>query len=244
MSADFLQIRTQIKYDVQNIYDNINAQLSRFNSNDIASTLIRLETEKVNIYISDMVAKVRITAIETLKERAYPEYLTAGAWAKIIKSVGMPKIKLCSIQQISNVGYSSNAQVYHTSGKDTKSKEQIAHLEHRKIAGIGAAGLGGTAVVAALIIPGWEALPITLLCAGGVVLICGSVSAITTQREIETIKSRMEKEQMKATPNQSSAPTFIKKLTDFQSQNNIEVITIWLNKIEEAIDNLCNSENA
>ena len=244
MSAYFLQIRAQIEHDVQNIYDNINAQLSKVYSNDIAATLIRLETEKVNIYITDMVAKVRIVAIEELKQRAYAEYLTAGAWTKIIKSVGMPKIKLCSIQQINNAGYSNHTQTHHASGKDAKNKEQIAHLENRKIASIGAAGLGGTAVVAALIIPGWEALPITLLCAGGIVLVCGSVSAITSQREIETIKSRMEKEQIKATQSHPSAPTFTKKLTDFQAQNNIEVIARWLDKIEEAIDNLCNSENA
>lgn len=244
MSANFLQIRAQIEHDVQNIYDDINAQLSKVHSNDIAATLIRLETEKVNIYITDMVAKVRIIAIEELKQRAYPEYLTAGAWTKIIKSVGMPKIKLCSIQQINDAGCSNNTQTHQASGKDAKNKEQIAHLENRKIASIGATGLGGTAVVAALIIPGWEVLPITLLCAGGIVLVCGSVSVITTQREIETIKSRMEKEQMKATPSQPSAPAFTKKLTDFQTQNNITVIASWLDKIEEAIDNLCNSENA
>lgn len=244
MSAIFLQIRTQMEQDVQCIYDEINAQLSRVTYNDIATTLIRLETEKVNVYITNLVAQVRIAAIEELKGRAYPEYLTAGAWTKIIRSVGMPEMKLCSIQQVNHVGSSSNTQAHHTNRKDAKSQEQIKCLEYRKLASIGAAGVGGSAVVAALVIPGWEALPVTLLCAGGAVLICGSVSAITTQREIETIKSRMEKEQKRETASQPKASSFTKKLTDLQAQNNIQVINDWLDKVEEAIDNLCNGDNA
>ncbi|MCD7882616.1 MAG: hypothetical protein LUI87_02740, partial [Lachnospiraceae bacterium] len=94
------------------------------------------------------------------------------------------------------------------------------------------------------IIPGWETLPITLLCAGGVILIGGSLSAITAQHEMETIKSRMEKEQMKAMPGQSTPAAFIKRLTDCQAQNNINVINDWMDKIEAAIDDFCKINNA
>lgn len=244
MSTHFLKIRTQIAQDIQNIYDEINIQLGRINNRDIATVLIRLETEKINIYITNLICKVRIAAIEELKEGSYPEYLTAGAWTKIIKSVGTPKIKLCSIRQINSVEFTNDAQSQHTTRKGYQNQELIQHLENRKIVSLGAAGIGGSAIVAALVIPGWEALPITLLCAGGAVLICGSVSAITTQREIETIKSRMEKEKVKSAPKQSSTSALTKKLTDFQAQNNIKLINEWMDKIEEAVDGLCHTANA
>ena len=101
-------------------------------------------------------------------------------------------------------------------------------------------------VTTALVIPGWEAIPITLLCAGGGVFIGGSVSAMTTQKEIETIKSKMEKEQAKTSKNQNqySMSAFIKKLTDSQAQNNIKIINEWMDKIEAAINNLCDTKNS
>lgn len=242
MSANFLQIKNQVKQDISNIYNDINIQLNRIDSNDIVSTLIRLETEKINIYITNLISKVRIATIEELKERKYPEYLTAGAWTKIIKSVSMPKIKLCSIQQINNVEYSNNTQEHHKVSKDLKSQEQIKLFKHRKITSICTTGVGGIAIIAALVIPGWEALPIALLCAGGIIIICGSASAINTHRKIETIKSRMEKEQM-GTKSQTSAAALVNKLTDFQAKNNTKVILDWMEKIEEAIDSLCNTCN-
>ena len=242
MHTALLQIRTQMEHDIQQIYDDINVGLNKVNNNDIASTLIRLETEKVNIYISDMIIEVRGAAIEELKEREYPEYLTAGAWTKILKDVGMPKIKLCSIQQI-NFDGNPKTQSPNTTNKDFKKHEQIKRLENRKYASIGTAGIGGVGMVAAVVIPGWEALPITLLCTGSVIMICGSVSAITTQREIETLKRKMEKEQAKPSGNSHAVPDFTKKLTDLQAKNNSKVINDWLDKIEEAIDNLCAANN-
>ncbi len=243
MHPDFIQLKNKVEPDIRQIYDEISDQLKQISNQDLASTLIRLETEKVNIYITGLVAKVRAAAIEELKAGNYPEYLTAGAWTKIIQNVGMPRIRLCSVQQVSNIGHSGSSQSPHPANSIAKNRTRVRKLESRRTAGIGTVGVGGSAIVAALIIPGWEALPITLLCAGGALLICGSVTAITTQREIETIKSRMEKEQA-GNPAPSSATSFIKKLTDFQAQNNIKVIHAWLNRIEEAIDNLCRAHNA
>lgn len=237
MLVSFEQLKDEMAREVAAIYDEIGNELCRGNSGNLVASLIRLETEKVNIYISELVGKTRETAIEALKAQGYPEYMTAGAWTKLQRKVGMPEIQLCSVQQLNRVSGSPRRESSRSEEKIAKYAEQIKTLEFKRNVSIGAAAVGGTTVVAALIIPGWEALPVAMLCTGGVVLVGGSVSAIRAQSQIETVKTWLEKEQARAQSagNRSVDTSFAKKMAALQAQRNTEAIGQWIDMVEQAV---------
>lgn len=237
MLESFVQLKSEMTHDVAAIYDEIGNELSQGNSSNLVASLIRLETEKINIYISELVGKTRETAIAALKAQGYPEYMTAGAWTKILRKAGMPEIQLCSVQQLNGVLGTPKAEPSRPKEKNARYAEQINALEFNRNVSIGAAAVGGTAVVAALIIPGWEALPVAMLCAGGVVLVGGSVSAIMAQSQIETVKTRLEKEQARtqSAGNRGADTSFAKKMAALQAQRNTEAIGQWIDMVEQAV---------
>lgn len=236
MFTDFVQVKDNMAQKVAAIYEEIGSELCCNDSKNIVANLIQMETERVNIYIGDIVSKTRAVVIEVLKKQGYPEYLTAGAWSKILRKVGMPEIQLCSIQQFREATASGFSDLQHVEGKSSKCVEQLKPLEFKRNISVGVAAVGGTAVVAALIIPGWEALPVAMLCTGGIVLVGGSVSAILTQSQIDTKRNKLEKEKShtQSFANQVLDVSFAKKLARLQAKRNIEVISQWIDAIEKA----------
>ncbi len=237
MNNRFLQLKEKVNADLYRIYDEIHEKLCRIDCKNVPGTLVWMETEKVNVYVAEFTAKVRPECMEAMKEQGYPEYMTEGAWRKIMKEVGVPTIKLCSIQEI------PESQPYHFQSANEKKmdgkQERMKELHDRKKKGIGAAGLGGAAVAAALVIPGWNSVPLMLMGAGTVVLIGGSVSAISAHREMETLKSKLEKEKMRSGEHNTADKQFLKQLTDSQAQCNITVMENWLDQVESAMKKIC-----
>lgn len=237
MLESFVQFKSQTGREIDSIYADICNELSRGNSNNLAASLIRIEAEQMNIYAANLVGKTRQVAIEALIGQGYPEYLTAGAWVKILREIGRPEIQLCSMQELHGSTKSEHTGQPYSESSDAKYADQIKALESRRNIGIGAAAAGGAAGVVALVIPGWEALPVALLCAGCVVMICGSATAIKTQSQIETIKSKLEREQAQAqnAPSRVAERELVKKVTSLQAERNTKAISQWIDMVEQAV---------
>lgn len=242
IDATFEQLHQDAAEAYRNVYDGIHHQLKTSTSHGLSGEIAQLEAKNLNQKILWLTEDVKQAAMSEMIACGCKPYLTQAGWTEIQQVAGLPQVELCKIQ-VDAIPHVENPKSTGVKPSRNRELEELARQygETEKVWTC-IAGVGATAAVVSLIIPGWD-LPVKILCVAGVIIavLSGSGAIYYNGKRNECV-SKFDHVGKPAAPEVKDGmqlDSLIKKITDSQCERNFKLYYGWLKAVKQALVSEC-----
>lgn len=242
IDAAFEKLQQDADAAYRSIYDSIHQQVKNSTGLGLSGDIAQLEAKNLNQKILWLTEEVKQTAMSEMIAYGCKPYLTQAGWTEIQQAAGLPQVELCKIQvdAVPPIGTPKS-----TGGKFSKNRE-LEELARQygateKIL-TRVAGVGATAAVVSLFIPGWD-FPVKILCgAGAIIAVLSGGGAIYCNGKKNESISKFEHVGKPTAPEAQDGVQLdflVKKITDSQYERNFKLYNEWLEAVKQAFVSEC-----
>lgn len=241
VSNYFSNAKRNVKSNLKNIYDDIYPKAVTQTTDNIAVTIISEESEQINRYIRTVRQQLKNAAMEAIDDFGISENYSEIIWAKVMNSVGVPKVQLCSREDISFNNYADREPVNASVSSRRRTSEQVNDLKRKQII-YGGVAIAGTVAetITLLIVPGFGGFAGVLKIAELLVVGVGVAGVIKTQKSITEI-NRIYTEEKRNQVRKENAASVVREICIKQCEYNTDIINNWIDKVYNEFVNVCHS---
>lgn len=240
VSNYFSNAKRNVKGNLKNIYDDIYSKAVTQTPDNIAVTIISEESEQINRYIRTVRQQLKNAAIEAIDNFGISESYSEIIWAKVMNSVGVPSVQLCSSEDIS-ITHNTKNRANASASSARRTNGQINNLQRKQMIFGGVAIAGAVAeTITLLIVPGFGGFAGVLKIAELLVVGVGVAGVIKTQKDITEI-NRIYTEEKRIQERQSNAETVVKEVCSKQCEYNSSIINSWIDRVYSEFIDICHS---
>ncbi len=233
----FSNTKNDVIQNLQGIYKDIYTKAIAQHPNNIAVTIISEESSQINGYIRKIRQQLKNSAMEAIVNFGISENYSEVIWAKVMNSLGVPKVELCRSEDIPI----SNNSAFEQNDASRRTSNQVKDLQRQQMKYGGAAAAGAVAeTITLLIVPGWGGLAGIIKIAELFVVGVGVAGVVTTQKKITEI-NRIYTEERKKQVRKENVESAVSEICQRQCDCNTYIINDWIDKVYDEFINQCKS---
>lgn len=240
ISKFFTNTKSSVKNNMKNIYDDIYSKVITQSPDNIAVTIISEESEQINRYIRTIRQQLKNATMEAIDDFGISDSYSEIIWAKVMNSVGVPSVQLCSSEDIPVI-HNSNRGANTSASSKRRTSNQVNDLQRKQMLYGGAAIVGAVAeTITLLIVPGFGGFAGILKIAELLVVGVGVAGVIKTQKNINEI-NRIYTEEKRNQEIKESTESVVRQICFKQCEYNTDIINNWVDKVYNEFIDICHS---